>query len=83
MIPFVLSLPWGLFAQTPLDGRPVRHALRPGDAVELDGRHGTALAVAAGTGLKLSGRRWSTQPLGMHSRGTALRCSCMPCRARR
>lgn len=64
MIPFVLSLPWGLFAQTPLDGRPVRHALRPGDAVELDGRHGAALAVAAGTGLKLSGRRWSTQPLG-------------------
>ena len=63
-IPQVLAVPWGLCAQTPLVDLQVRRALQDGAEVEMDGRHGAALALPAASEVRFVGRRWREQPEG-------------------
>ena len=64
MIPFILTVPWGLYATTPVAGFNVNHPLRNGDTITVDGRYGAILALPKMAELRFTGRNWRPQPEG-------------------
>lgn len=64
MIPFILTVPWGLYATTPIAGFNAKHALHNGDTIIVDGRHGAMLALPKMAELRFTGRNWRPQREG-------------------
>ncbi|WP_448187564.1 DUF2357 domain-containing protein [Azospirillum sp. sgz301742] len=63
-LPFLLMVPWGLYAETPIHGAAPRVPLRDGAPAQATAAHGLMLAVPAGARVLVAGRRMRMQQEG-------------------
>ncbi|HZF86110.1 MAG TPA: hypothetical protein VE084_21550, partial [Burkholderiaceae bacterium] len=63
-LPFLLTVPWGLYAETPISGAAPRVPLRDGATAQVMAAHGLMLAIPAAARVLVAGRRLRMQQEG-------------------
>ncbi|CAO3356269.1 hypothetical protein [Azospirillum palustre] len=63
-LPFLLTVPWGLYAETPISGAAPRVPLRDGATAQVMAAHGLMLAIPTAARVLVAGRRLHMQQEG-------------------
>ncbi|ALG69989.1 hypothetical protein VY88_10145 [Azospirillum thiophilum] len=63
-LPFLLTVPWGLYAETPISGAAPRVPLRDGATAQVMAAHGLMLAIPTAARVLVAGRRLRMQQEG-------------------